>query len=552
VFDTTPPVVTAPDDISVLATQATGAAGQAVYYPWAGKPLPTLAGFLASATATDDFSQPVPLPIELRNCVTGVVIDSDVDAATVFPLGTNINCVRFNFRDAAGNVGHLTRQVTVLRGSVTDASTAQPIPAISPTGTPTGVTVEFVGGVTAPGTTGASCYRNASSTTPADFLFDVKPVYPTCGTLPDGTPRVCGVIGPLLGSSFTISCDVSTTAQFQGPVKVCFPHVYGRDTLYHYSAVTGQWEDITIRPVLANQPICGYVTSLSPFLINATPELVLPPHLTVEAANASGAVASYVATAVDAEDGPVPANCTPVSGTTLPLGATVVACSTSDGSGVTATGSFNVTVVDTTAPVVTAPAPITLSATLSGGASGASSSTLAQWLASATALDAVDPSPQGGAQATPSTVFPVGTTTVTFAFADASGTVGTATSTVTVTAPTPTTLPARIAVSIAGRGVVSGSRQYVDLTFANTGGATAVRTTTLLVPVAVRGYGLIRVVSPGQPVVIGDLAAGATRTIRVVLDVPATVKQFLLVEAGAYWTSAGTPAAFAEMQTLAR
>ena len=78
------------------------------------------------------------------------------------------------------------------------------------------------------------------------------------------------------------------------------------------------------------------------------------------------------------------------------------------------------------------------------------------------------------------------------------------------------------------------------------------RTTTLLLPVAVRGYGLIRVVSPGQPVVIGDLAAGATRTIRVVLDVPATVKQFLLVEAGAYWTSAGTPAAFAEMQTLAR
>ena len=43
------------------------------------------------------------------------------------------------------------------------------------------------------------------------------------------------------------------------------------------------------------------------------------------------------------------------------------------------------------------------------------------------------------------------------------------------------------------------------------------------------------------------VAAGET-----VLDVPATVKQFLLVEAGAFWTSAGTPAAFAEMQTLAR
>ncbi len=93
---------------------------------------------------------------------------------------------------------------------------------------------------------------------------------------------------------------------------------YGRDKLLHYNAATRQWEDITIQPVMANQPVCGYVNSLSPFVINATPELVLPPDLTVEAANASGAAASYVATAVDAEDGSLPANCTPVSGSHAP------------------------------------------------------------------------------------------------------------------------------------------------------------------------------------------------------------------------------------------
>jgi hypothetical protein len=42
---------------------------------------------------------------------------------------------------------------------------------------------------------------------------------------------------------------LSTSAQYVGPIKVCFPHVYGRGTLYHYNAATGQWEDITIRPV---------------------------------------------------------------------------------------------------------------------------------------------------------------------------------------------------------------------------------------------------------------------------------------------------------------
>ena len=141
-------------------------------------------------------------------------------------------------------------------GTVTDASTTMPIPAISPTGGPTGVTVEFTA-VTVPGTTGASCYRNASSTTSADFIFDVKPIYPECGNLPDGSPRWCGVATPTFGSSFTISCDVSTTAQFQGPIKVCFPHVYGRDKLLHYNAATRQWEDITIQPVMANQPVCG-------------------------------------------------------------------------------------------------------------------------------------------------------------------------------------------------------------------------------------------------------------------------------------------------------
>ncbi len=547
VVDTTPPVVTAPRDISVLATQAAGADGNAVYYPYIGTPLPTLAGFLAGATATDDLSQPVQLPTELRSCQTNALVDPDVSATTVFPLGTNVNCVFFRFRDAGGNIGSAMAVVHVYPGTVAPAGSSQPVPALGPTGLPTGVSLEFEGGVTVAGTVGASCQRNPATTTGADFLFDVDPPIVECGTLPDGTPRTCGAAGDIFGSSYTIACDISTTAQFQGRIKVCFPHVYGRDTLWHYNSVTGQWEDITIRPVLANQKICGWVSSLSPFVVNAAPELLLPSNLTVEAASASGSTVNYTAAAVDAEDGNIPVNCTPVSGTLLPLGTTIVACSAADASGTAETASFSIAVVDTTPPVVTAPPAITVEATQSSGATASSSPALAQWLASATAVDLVDGAPTGGAQATPSTVFPVGTTTVTFRFVDKKGNAGVATSRVTVVSGKP-----RITVSIAGRGPVSGTKQYVDLRFTNSGGASALRGTTLLVPVAVRGYGLIKVASPSQPIAIGDLGPGASRVIRVVLDVPATVKEFLLVEAGAYWLTSGAPAAFAETQTLVR
>ena len=112
--------------------------------------------------------------------------------------------------------------------------------------------------MTAPGTTGASCYRNASSTTAADFLFDVKPIYPTCGKLPDGSPRWCGCRDArvrLVVHDLVRRLDDGAVPE--GPIKVCFPHVYGRDKLLHYNAATRQWEDITIQRVTANHPVCG-------------------------------------------------------------------------------------------------------------------------------------------------------------------------------------------------------------------------------------------------------------------------------------------------------
>ena len=83
------------------------------------------------------------------------------------------------------------------------------------------------------------------------------------------------------------------------------------------------------------------------------PVLQLPANIIAEATNAAGAVVSFNATATDAKDTNVVVTCTPASGSLFPFGATTVTCSATNSRNKTATGSFSVTVIDTTAPSVT-------------------------------------------------------------------------------------------------------------------------------------------------------------------------------------------------------
>lgn len=87
---------------------------------------------------------------------------------------------------------------------------------------------------------------------------------------------------------------------------------------------------------------------------NTPPVLALPADMTVAADHADGWTADYAVTATDAEDEPDPTPiCTPAPGTVVPLGTTVVACSVTDAGGLTAEGSFSITV--TPKPDVVAP-----------------------------------------------------------------------------------------------------------------------------------------------------------------------------------------------------
>jgi len=184
--------------------------------------------------------------------------------------------------------------------------------------------------------------------------------------------------------------------------------------------------------------------------MNRPPVAGAGPDLTVEAASPAGALVGLDGTASSDPDGdPLTFNWSGPFGTLtgaivnapVPLGTYEITLTVDDGRGASASDTLEVTVQDTTPPLVTPPSALTVPATEAGGARGADSQALAAFLAGGSAADVVDASPTrlspqvGGSDVDPTTLFPIGTTTVAFLFQDFSGNVGTAASTVTVTAP---------------------------------------------------------------------------------------------------------------------
>ena len=143
-----------------------------------------------------------------------------------------------------------------------------------------------------------------------------------------------------------------------------------------------------------------------------------------EASSASGAMVTFGASTVTDNVGVASVEYVPASGSVFPLGNTVITVTARDAAGNTGTGSFLVNARDTTAPALTLPSNVTVSAANAGGATVT--------YPAATAADAVSASPVIGYSQASGTVFPIGTTTVTVTATDGAGNVGTGTFTVTV------------------------------------------------------------------------------------------------------------------------
>jgi hypothetical protein len=91
---------------------------------------------------------------------------------------------------------------------------------------------------------------------------------------------------------------------------------------------------------------------VEPLAFGEPPTVNTPVGLTIEATSGYGTPLDYAVSATDPEDGDVPVSCTPGQGGEYPLGPVEVTCSATDSDGLTGTGSFVVTFVDTTAPVM--------------------------------------------------------------------------------------------------------------------------------------------------------------------------------------------------------
>jgi len=147
----------------------------------------------------------------------------------------------------------------------------------------------------------------------------------------------------------------------------------------------------------------------------------IPSGITVEANGPTGSIVNFpsIIGAVDLVDGPIVGNpCAPASGTTFPLGTTVVNCTAADAHGNTGHATFNITVADTTPPNLIVPVARSVYATTPTGIPDTVSG-IVSFLSGASASDLVDPNPVVTNNA-PS-FLPVGNQTITFAARDASG-----------------------------------------------------------------------------------------------------------------------------------
>ncbi len=77
----------------------------------------------------------------------------------------------------------------------------------------------------------------------------------------------------------------------------------------------------------------------------AAPVIALAGNMTVKATSATGAVAKYWAIANDVVEGPKDVKCTPASGSTFPVGANSVTCTSADTKGNTRNRTLIITVV---------------------------------------------------------------------------------------------------------------------------------------------------------------------------------------------------------------
>ena len=362
-------------------------------------------------------------------------LDGDITANIITVNSVNTSAVNtftvtYNVSDAAGNLAiEATRTVNVLAAPDTTA------PVITLLGdNPVTIEVE-------------TTYNDAGATAVDDINGDITEDIITVNSVNSNIAGVYTVTYNVTDSSGNAAIEVTRIVNVldtTGPV-VTAPadqtfEATGVETTPTLVAATAT-DNVDPSPVITYAPHVFPVgitivtwtatdasgnssTTTSNVTIQDTTPPAIASHedVTVEADSSTGAVVNYdLPTATDLVDGLVTVVCTPLPGTTLLLGDTLINCTSIDTHSNLATSNFTVHVVDTTAPIITVPADINQEA------NGILSTVD---LGTATAIDTTDPNPViiNDAPAT----FSLGTTIVTWTATDFSGNHASATQNVVI------------------------------------------------------------------------------------------------------------------------
>ena len=424
VVDTTPPTVHAPANLTLEAVNASGAT----------------ATFSADATDLVDGALPA-------TCAP--------DSGTTFPLGsTGVDC---SATDTAGNVGHagFTLRVQDTTAPLLSLPADWTLEATGSGGAAAWFNVsasdavdagvaaacdQTSGSTFALGTTEVHCWAEDSAGNNATGTFNVTVEDTTAPTLalpsdatleatgPDGAAHAFSpTASDVVDGATTVECDAQSGATF--PLGTTAVNCWSEDAAHNNAS--GAF-NVTVRDT-------------------TPPDLDLPSDITLEATGPSGAAASYDAWANDTVSGARGVHCEPSSGSTFPLGTTPVGCYATDEVGNNATGSFNVTVEDTTAPTLALPSDITAEAQSELGAPVEFS---------ANATDLVDGAFAGACDATSGAFFPLGTTEVHCWAEDEHGNNATGAFNVTVQDTTPPRLYLPLEVVAEAQGPDGGTANW--------------------------------------------------------------------------------------------
>ncbi|MGV3484666.1 MAG: Ig-like domain-containing protein [Planctomycetaceae bacterium] len=427
VVDTTAPTLIVPDDLVAEGDSVGGAAASGT----------TLTAFLSAATATDT----VDTSVSITN-----------DAPAFFPLGTTL--VTFTATDDAGYSTAATVSVTV----VDTTAPALTVPnSISLEGDVSGGVLSSNASITAfLAAASATDLVDSSATVTHDApsLFSVGDTIVTFTVEDDaGNVQSTGVVVTVTDTTaptITVPADIELEgdtaggASNNGSLLAAFlSAATGSDIVdaaltFTHDAPSVFPVGVTVVTFTVTDDSNNSASDTATVTVSDTqpPTFSLPANLSLEGdtaggLSATGAAFSAFLAGVGVTDvvdsSPTVTHNAPAL---LPLGATTITFTATDGEGNSTSAVVSVTVVDSIAPTITQSGDITIEGDQPGGVSILNTA-IAELLASATATDFVDTQPVVSHNAPAN--FPLGDTVVTFTAVDDSGNISSASATVTVT-----------------------------------------------------------------------------------------------------------------------